>query len=228
MFVYVTCRPNIGYAVTTLSKFSTCPTKLHYKYLRGIVTYLQHTKNWGIRYHRTCPAKDYHHDLPHGNFDDPPPPLPDDFPPFPEANPEELTCYVDAAYANDLRKRRSTTGYAITLAGGAIFYRSKTQSVTALSSTEAEFFAAIAASKVVLFLRFVLEDLTYPMNNPTPIYENNESCIKIINARKPTDRVKHLEVPYFRIQDWKEDGYLLMRHIPGILSPPDSLTKPLG
>ena len=199
MFAYATCRPNIGYAATTLSKFSICPTKLHYKYLCGIVMYLQHTKNWGIRYHRTCPTKDYHHDLPHGNFDDPPPPLSDNFPPFPEANPEELTCYVDATYANDLRKRRSTTGYAITLAGGAIFYCSKTQSVTALSSTEAEFFAAIAASKVVLFLRFVLEDLNYPMNNPTPIYEDNESCIKIVNARKPTDRVKHLEVPYFRI-----------------------------
>ena len=97
-----------------------------------------------------------------------------------------------------------------------------------MSLTEEEFFAAIAASKVALFLCFVLEDLKFPMTTLTPIYEDNESCIKIVNARKPTDRVKHLEVPYFRIQDWKEDGYLLMRHIPGILSPPDSLTKPLG
>ena len=97
-----------------------------------------------------------------------------------------------------------------------------------MSSTEAEFFAAIAASKVVLFLRFVLEGLEYPITKPTPIYEDNESCIKIVNARKPTDRVKHLEVPYFRIQDWKEDGYIIMKHIPGIISPPDSLTKPLG
>ena len=44
-------------------------------------------------------------------------------------------CFVVAAYANDLCKRRSTTGYAIMLAGGAIAYCSKTQSVTALSST---------------------------------------------------------------------------------------------
>ena len=95
--------------------------------------------SWGIRYHRPCPSREYYNDLPHGNFQDPPPPLPDNLPSFPTVNPEELTCYVDAAYANDLRKRRSTTGYAITMAGGAIFYRSKTQSVTALSSTEAEF-----------------------------------------------------------------------------------------
>ena len=34
MYTYVTCYPDIGYAVTTLSKFSTCPTRLHYTYLR--------------------------------------------------------------------------------------------------------------------------------------------------------------------------------------------------
>lgn len=28
MFAYVSCCPNIGYVVTTLSKFSTCPTQL--------------------------------------------------------------------------------------------------------------------------------------------------------------------------------------------------------
>ena len=140
-------------------------------------------KTWGIRYHRIWPPQDFHQDLPHGNFDDQSPPLPDDFPPFLKADPTELTCYVNAAYANNLRKRRSTTGFAITLVGGAVYYRSKTQSVTALSSTEAKFFAAIAASKVVLFLRFVLEDLEYPIKKPTPIYEDNESCIEIVRKR---------------------------------------------
>ena len=139
-----------------------------------------------------------------------------------------MTCYVDAAYANDLRKHRSTIDYAITMAGGAIFYQSKTQSVTALSSTEAEFFAAIAASKIVLFLRFVLEDLQMPMTTPTSVYKDNESCIKIVNARKPTKRTRHLECPYFRIQDWKDQGYIIMKHIPGVINPSDSLGKPIG
>ena len=100
--------------------------------------------------------------------------------------------------------------------------------VTALSSTEAEFFAAIAASKVVLFLCFVLDNLKFPVTKPTPFYEDNESCIKIINTHKPTNRVQHLEVPYFRIQDWKDNGYILLKHIPNILLPPGPLTKPLG
>ena len=83
-----------------------------------------------------------------------PTPLPDDLPEFPIINPSELTTYIDAAYGNDPQKRRSTTGFAGCLAGGAVVCRSKTQKVTALSSTEAEIFAAVSTAKVVLFFAF--------------------------------------------------------------------------
>ena len=36
MYVYITCRPDIGYAITTLSKFSSKPSAFHYKLLRGV------------------------------------------------------------------------------------------------------------------------------------------------------------------------------------------------
>ena len=55
--------------------------------------------------------------------------------------------FVDAACANDLQKGRLTTGHAFTFLGGAMVHRSKTQSLTALSSTEAEFIAAGTAAK---------------------------------------------------------------------------------
>ena len=50
MYAYVTCRPNIGYAITTMNIFSTKPSKLDYELLKGIVKYLQETKDWGIKY----------------------------------------------------------------------------------------------------------------------------------------------------------------------------------
>ena len=40
LYAYVTCRPDIGFAVTTMAKFSHHPTLLHYKYLKSIATYL--------------------------------------------------------------------------------------------------------------------------------------------------------------------------------------------
>ena len=228
MFAYVCCRLDIAYAVTTLSKFSTSPTRLHYTYLKGVVGYLSRTKHYGIRYHRSCLPSEYFSNLPSGDFSDRPPPLPDFFKDFPTINNHEVTCFVDAAYANDPRKRRSTTGFALMLAGGAIMYRSKTQTVTALSSTEAEFFAAVSASKIILYLRSVLKELSLPMTSPTPIYEDNEACIKVINANHPTDRTRHIDTPFFRVMSWRKRGDIALRFIRGILNPADAASKPCG
>ena len=52
MYAYVSSRPDIGYAVCTLSKFSTCPGEYHFKLLKGVACYLKHTINWEIRFHR--------------------------------------------------------------------------------------------------------------------------------------------------------------------------------
>ena len=80
--------------------------------------------------------------------------------------------FVDAAYANDQCKRRSTTVFVFTYCGGAIVYRSKTQSVTAISSTEAEFLAAVSCAKVALYLQSILFELGFPCEGPAPIYED--------------------------------------------------------
>ena len=112
--------------------------------------------------------------------------------------------------------------------GGAIAYRSKTQSVTALSSTEAEFYAAVSAAKACLFLRHVLHCLKLPPTGPTNIYEDNEACINVINARHPTERTRHIETPYFRIQDWKDQDIIKMIHVSGTINNSDDLTKSTG
>ena len=77
---------------------------------------------------------------------------------------------VDASYANDPRKRRSTTGFVFTYCFGAIVYRSKTQSITALSPTEAKFLAAVSCAKIALYLRSILHELGFGDTEPTKIY----------------------------------------------------------
>jgi len=73
-----------------------------------------------------------------------------------------------------------------------------------------------------------MTELGFPQDEPTPIYEDNMSAIKMINARVPTERSHHIDIQYFAIQDWKEAGDIVMSHIPGIINPADDLTKPLG
>ena len=224
MFAYVSCRPDIGYAVTLMSKYGSNPSQFHYSQLKNIARYLRSTKHWGIKFSRQSPMNDLkptirpQEDYPQG-----------DLPTYPE-NPSEgkLICYVDAAYGNDPTRRRSTTGYALTYAGGAIVYRSKAQSITAQSSTEAEVIAAVTAAKTVRYIRFVLSELGFPQNDPTPIYEDNASAIDIVNSQKPTERTRHMEIRFFAIQDWKQNDEILLLHIPGTINPSDDLTKPLG
>ena len=59
MYAYVTCRPDIGYAITTMSKFSTKPSKYHYELLKRIAKYLRETKEWGIKYTRSVEKMTY-------------------------------------------------------------------------------------------------------------------------------------------------------------------------
>jgi len=40
MYAYVTCQPDIGYDITTVSKFSLKPHAIHYAYLKGVAKYL--------------------------------------------------------------------------------------------------------------------------------------------------------------------------------------------
>ena len=102
------------------------------------------------------------------------------------------------------------------------------QSITAISSTEAEFLAAVSCAKIALYLRSILYELGFGCVGPTPIYEDNASTILIVNSAVPTKRACHIYVQYFAIQDCKEWGCITLIHVAGILNPSDDLTKPLG
>jgi hypothetical protein len=223
LYAYVLCRSDIGYAITTLAKFSTRPTSLHYNSLKRVAIYLRQTIDWGIMYWRPKSLAGF--PIVAYNTLEADPKLP--VVPVAEHH-LVLVSYVDSGHANEHIKRRSTTGYGTCLSGGVISYRSKTQPIVAGSSTEAELVAAHANAKVVKYLRFVMHELGFTQDGPTIIYEDNDSTIKIVNNRRPTDRARHIDIRYFSLQQWRELGDIILKHIPGIINPADDLTKPVG
>jgi hypothetical protein len=223
IYTYVVARPNIGYAVTTLARFSDHPAKIHFDALRRVARYLRMTKRWGLLYWRRTRLPH----LPTGDFV----PLSSDpsLPSFPSATSStELTGYVDAAHATDLATRRSITGLVFMFCGGPLAYKSKIQSTVSTSSTEAEFIAAVHAAKLAKYLRSVLFELGHPQPGPTTLYEDNAAAILMINASRPTPRSRHIDIQHFAIQEWKARQEILLRHIPGVINPADSFTKSLG
>ena len=113
MYVYMTYRCDIGYAVTTLSKFSTSTSEFHYKLLKTVAKYLKSTSSWGIQFKRLEPMKidenDFHDKKGKGGFyrseaysipDDPSLTSVFDI----DVDKPILHCFVNATNANDLRK----------------------------------------------------------------------------------------------------------------------------
>jgi hypothetical protein len=76
-----------------------------------------------------------------------------------------------------------------------IMWKSKMQNTKALSTAEAEYYSASTAGTEILNLRALLERLGIAQKVPTPVYEDNTTCIEwgnnIIGGRK---RAKHIDI----------------------------------
>jgi len=164
--------------------------------LKKVVKYLRATKDWGIIYCRSQPDTS----LPPSNFVRST--MDAGLPDFPVIDTQEPIAFLDAAHANDLRNRRSTTGYAFLLCDGPISYCCKTQSITATSSTEAEFLAAVATAKHAWYMHVIMTNLGFLPKGPTVMCCDNQLAINMINARVPTERSCHIDIQHFAIQDW--------------------------
>ena len=62
-------------------------------------------------------------------------------------NEPHLIGFSDADYARDIETRRSISGYAFFVANGVVTWSSQRQKLVTLSTTEAEYVTAAAASK---------------------------------------------------------------------------------
>lgn len=69
----------------------------------------------------------------------------------------DLVAYTDNDYVGDINDKRSTSGYAFLLSGGAMSWASKKQLVVTLSTTEAEFVAAVFCACQCVWMRRILE-----------------------------------------------------------------------
>jgi hypothetical protein len=108
--------------------------------------------------------------------------------------------FCDADYAGDLDGRKSTTGYAFVMNGGAISWSSKLQSTVACSTVEAEYMAAAAAVKEALWLRMLCNDLGISLDT-VKIWCDNQGCIKIAKDPIASVRSKHIDVVHHFIRE---------------------------
>eukprot|EP00253_Pinus_taeda_P025063 PITA_25063 len=121
-------------------------------------------------------------------------------------------CYTDSDWAGSVDDRKSTSGYVFHMGSGAISWASKKQPVVALSTTEAEYVAAIATACQAVWLRRVLRDLSHEQENGTTIYCDNNSAIGLSKNSVFHKRTKHIDTKFHFIHELVNTGEIFLQH----------------
>ena len=154
-----------------------------------------------------------------------------------------LECYVDADWAGswtqlsspDPLSVHSRTGFLIAYAGCPFLWKSKIQSLIALSTTETEYIALSSALREVIVIIHLLEDLTkqvLPIINSTTVFkcktfEDNMSCIKLATTHCTCPRTKHLSLRLHHFRSHIVNKLITIEYIHTKDQLADIFTKPL-
>ncbi|KAJ6874187.1 hypothetical protein NC651_032883 [Populus alba x Populus x berolinensis] len=118
-----------------------------------------------------------------------------------------LLGFTDSDYAGDLNDR-STSGSVFMMSSGAVSWSSRKQQVVTLYTTEAEFIAAATSACQAIWMRRILEELHFQQLEPTIIYCDNSSTIKLSKNPVLHVRSKHIDVRYHFLRDLTNEGII--------------------
>ena len=136
--------------------------------------------------------------------------------------------YVDVDWAGDINDRQSISGYVFIISGGAVSWSLKKQTSVALSSTEAEYMAAAAATKEALWLHSLAQELSLSsFQEPTTLLIDNQSAMALAKNAVFHDRTKHIAIQHHFICEKIDDEEITLQYIPTNEQVADVLTKPL-
>ena len=145
--------------------------------------------------------------------------------PFGNVNGQELSVYVDSDWAGCMATRKSTNGGAVLWKGVCLKTWSTTQTVVALSSGEAEYYAAVKGSAEGLAIQAYCRDLGLELN--VKLLTDSSAC-KGVCGRTGLGKLKHLDVQLLWLQDAVRREKVWLEKVRGDKNPADLMTKHLS
>jgi hypothetical protein len=189
-------RPDICYAVGVVSRFVSNPSETHWKAVIRIFRYLKGTLDLRLVLGGPCENL-------------------------------SLEVYGDADYGGS-SGMKSTSGYLAMLGNGPVQWKSVCQPTVAQSTAEAEYIATAHACTLISATKALLEELGLeslsgkpnekdlphdsqayyrgPFSHTTPLYCDNEACIKAIGDGDVKPSPKHIGIRYFGIREKVANG----------------------
>ena len=198
IYAAITVRPDISYAVGQVSRFCENPGKPHWSAVKHILSYLAGTKNHGI-----C---------------------------FSDGNSERNTLlgFCDSDYAGEVDTRRSTSGLVFKANNGPISWGSTRQTCIAQSTTEAEYVSLNEASREAVWLRRLMNGINCQQLQPTKLFCDNQSAIRLAVNPELHKKTKHIEVKYHYVREQQQKKEIKIEYVPTNQQTADILTKPLA
>ena len=139
----------------------------------------------------------------------------------------KLCGFTDADWAGSPTDRKSTSGGIFSIGLTIVSWYSRKQRSVALSSAKAKYMAASLATCKAIWMRKILVRLFSSQLEPTVIYFDNQSCIKLSVNPVFHDRSKHIDIWYHHIRDCVQRRIMLLSYILTEDQDADILTKVL-
>ncbi|KAJ1598481.1 hypothetical protein NDA14_001578 [Ustilago hordei] len=189
--------PDLSLTVSVLTRHMHEPSQEHYQAAQWVLCYLEGTKNVGLVYR--------------GNMSQ-----------------EPLIVHSDANWASNATiQRRSTLGSVALVYRNPVAWKSATQKCVSLSAVEAEFIAAMEATREVLFLKQLLCSIGIATGTPT-VYSDNTGCIQVSKDPAQHWKLKHINTKYHFIHNNIQEGRVQIKYVDTTRNLADVLTKPIG
>ena len=211
-FLEKSTRPDISVSVHQCARFLEHPKRSHAEAVKRIGRYLLATRDRGL---------------------------------IIRPNEQRLfECWVDADFAGNWLKRdapvdpmtvKSRSGWIIKFAGAPITWASKMQTITALSTTEAEYIALSTSLREVIPLMGMLKEATeqglciafLPPKIHCTVFEDNSGALELARLPKMRPRTKHINQSFHHFREYVERREIQIQFTPTKKQIADILTKPL-
>ncbi|UYV82515.1 hypothetical protein LAZ67_21002634 [Cordylochernes scorpioides] len=143
---------------------------------------------------------------------------------------EQLCVYSDVDWGTNLEDRKSTSGYVVMFAGAPILWRSSKQTVTALSTMEAEYTSLSSSVREVTWISEFLNHLDIPHNmvEPTPVWCDNQAAIAHAKSYISRSKSRLIAIRYHFVREKVDDGVIQLDYVTSGRNLADIFTKPLG
>ncbi|XP_066354335.1 secreted RxLR effector protein 161-like [Miscanthus floridulus] len=186
-------RPDIVFTMGYVSHFMENPRKDHWAVVKRLLCYIKGMVDQGIIFPKTSGSR------------------------------LQLTMFSDVDMAGDIDGWWSTSRVLVFLRSAPISWLSLKQKVVALSMCETKYIAVATMACQVVWLRWLLGELTGVEAHPPPLMVDNQPAIALVKNLVLHDQTKQFHF----LKDCVEEGQIIIKLIKTSWQLMDVLTKPL-